>query len=238
MIRYDPNKLSHETLAVNWFFALEAKPDEMEKLFHESLRHHLTDFLNWLKYQGQAVIAIDEQGIWAAAWTIPDLSGAFFGAWFREEKRGTIAAVKFIRDAYRLAFEKYSVLIGLTKQPALHDLHLALGYDYLGEIPHYFDGQPGRMYVLTKENFYGRSRRRQRHVNHDDKPVLAPVDGALQNGKADDRGDVQPDGGSSPNGGSEREYSVHQRKPRRIAGSVQQELRGVEKSTGGERNGG
>lgn len=156
MIAYEREK--HEVLLVEWFYKLQQDPVEYENLFAKPLRN-LTTLLNWAANQAQLMIAYDTT-LWAAAWVTPVLSGAEFGAWIRKDKRKSISQVAFIHQCYKKALEVFPVLIGITRQPHLHQLHLSLGYQLVGEIPHLFDGLPAMVYSLTKESY--ESRRKQK----------------------------------------------------------------------------
>jgi len=216
LIIYDPAK--HEMLLLKWYLDIMAKPDEFQKLFMKPLRQ-LTAMLTWAATQVRMGFEMDGDGISMIAWVEPCMSGAFFGAWVREEQRKGIKQFTFIRQAYKWALEFFPVLIGVTKQPELHDLHIALGYQYVGKIEHLFDDDPAMLYMLDREHFYGRRRRKdlnlkQQHIQ----PVraIAGVDGAAtEPGIADGVAAVgSADHGSAANGGRKRAHPNHKRKPR------------------------
>jgi hypothetical protein len=145
---YDPAK--DELLVLYWFLNLRSDPVEFENLFCEPLRN-LTTILSWTKNSVSLMIDVDDDGIRFAAWCSPYLSGAEFGCWLRKDSRRTKAALRFISEALDRALSQYPTLMGLTRQPDLHLVHIGLGYDYLGEIPEMFDGKPARVYILTRQ---------------------------------------------------------------------------------------
>lgn len=215
---YDPSL--HEMLAVKWFCDLRQKPDEFEKLFMAPLRQ-LTPFLAWAATV-KVIIDFDQQGISKAAWVEPMMSGAFFGAWMREDVRGTFGALGFIRKAYKWAFEMYPVLIGITKQPELEKVHLALGYEKMEpKIPHLFDGQDAWVYILERGNFYGCRRRQdeQRKLNgkHElPRPVLREDSGTgVENHSTDLPNAGGTDQPSAFDGWGEREHPGDKLKTRK-----------------------
>lgn len=174
---YDPAK--HETLVVKWYLSeLRADPDELKRLFHTSLALSLTKILWWAAHEVKLAFEFDAQGIWAAAWLSPYMSGAEAGGWIRKDRRATIGAYRFIRHFYDAALQHFPVIVGITKQPELHDLHLALGYRYVGEIPALFDSVPAKIYAMTQESrreaphgIFHRARRHDETPAHDVDPA-------------------------------------------------------------------
>ena len=208
-----------ELLILYWFLKLRADPAEFENLFMESVRN-LTGMLYWAKNSVAMMIDVDDDGIRFAAWLAPFLSGAELGAWARKSLRGTKAHLKFMDGVYEKALADFPVLIGLTKQPALHNLHLKLGYEFKCEIPALFDGAPLRVYSMTKES---RAKRREirnagRHIEgniqHDGEQSVLPAHRKVRKiVPAVSEGVRATGNGSSENGGSERADTDH--KPRR-----------------------
>lgn len=218
---YDPEK--DELLVLYWFLTLRADPVEFENLFCEPLRG-LTQILNWAAHSANIMIDVDDGGIRFAAWVVPYLSIAEFGAWSRKDSRGTKAHLKFMDLAYEKALEQYPVLIGLTKQPKLHNLHLSLGYEFRTEFPMAFDGKPARVYVLTRESRANRhlarkeikdGRRKQQQNEHGNgKQPVRTTNRKVREVIPASSEDIRIAGaGSSENGRSERSNSDH--KPRR-----------------------
>ena len=162
MILYDPK--THEALLVAWHYSLRENPEEHANLFMEPLRN-LTALLNWAANDVRLMISWDARGLWAASWVEPVMSGAFFGFWLRKDMRGTPAAVAFANGSYDKALEHFPVLIGITKQPRLHAIHLRMGYEYVGTVESLFDDAPARVYKMTKETRNGR-RRKNEQIEH------------------------------------------------------------------------
>jgi hypothetical protein len=240
LTQYDPKNPLHEWMAVGWFSMLQADPDEFNKLFSKSL-HSLAAFLNWAKNTVAIAWDCDDEGPWICAWVEPCLSGAYAGAWISKKYRGTIQSVVFMNQFYKRSLERFPVLLGLTKQKELHDLHIALGYKFGCKIPGFFDGDDALLYVMTRES---RKERRSNHNGrrhgkniigneHAEQPVHSGVDETLQHGEADAERAVSADAERPPDGGSERANTVHKRKPRRIAAGVQHQPASAQESTRG-----
>lgn len=138
-------------MLVKWVLDLKADPAELNLLFHKSL-HGVTQLLNWMASSVKLMFKVDDEGIWAACWAEPCLSGAYVGAWIRKGKRQTRAALKFMNEAYEILLSKCQVLLGLTKQERLHNLHLKLGYKFMCTIPKFWDGDDVMLYAMTAES--------------------------------------------------------------------------------------
>lgn len=152
MIAYDPHNSNHGTLLLHWYCHLVATGD-MNRLFtHEA--HALQDFLRVFEDK-QLFFWCDDKGIYVAAWTAPCLGAVFFSLWIREDKRHSKQAYCCVCDAYDAVFHHWPTLMGLTKQKALLDEHVKMGYTIEGRIPQLWDGFDAWLVVLTKENYYG-----------------------------------------------------------------------------------
>lgn len=210
-----------ESLIVGWYFSLKSDPVEFSNLFMKPLRN-LTHLLLWAERDVKVMFEEDEDGIWACSWAEPYGSDAFFGSWIRKDKRGTFAAVAFIRRCFRLCFEHFHAIIGITKQPDLDKLHLALGYRFVGEFSTLFDGSPARVYELTSEAFHERRRREKQSVGEqlDILSVRADSGEVRQERAADLPATEQPDRRGDQNGRSELRDTPDKpkrgRKPRHV----------------------
>ena len=208
-VEYDAAK--HEALVADWWFRrLAPDPDERNRLFHSSL-HSLTKILWWAAHDVKLAFEYDADGISMAAWISPYMSGAEAGAWLRADKRRTVAAFKFIRKFYDAALQHFPVIVGLTKQPELHDLHLALGYRYVGEIPSLFDSVPAKIYAMTSESRreapHGRFVKSNKHHTEHER-IHAPAPEPVPIGKTD------PDDIGSADGGRSEDWWSQQPNPR------------------------
>jgi hypothetical protein len=232
LTQYDPKNPLHEWMAVGWFSTLQADPDEFNKLFAKPLRN-LTAFLNWTKNTVLIAWNTDDEGPWICAWIEPCLSGAYAGAWVSKKYRGTIQAMVFMNQFYKRSLEMFPVLLGLTKQPELHDLHLALGYEFARKLPGIFDGDDGFLYVMDREsrkerrsNYDGRRRRLRKNIagNEPEQQRVHPaIDESVQHGEADAEHAVIAGDIGATDRRRQCADTIHRRKPRKLAGGVQQE---------------
>jgi hypothetical protein len=223
---YEADK--HELLMLYWYLELRKDRTEFENLFAEPLRN-LTSILSWAKNSVSIMFDNDDAGIRFAAWCAPYLSGAEFGAWSRHDVRGSKAHLRFMDQAYDKALSQYPTLIGLTKQPQLHNIHLKMGYEFKCEIPGLFDGAPALVYIMTAESRANRAearriinngRRQQQQDKHGNGKQPIRTSHRKVREVVSPRGEgVRVSGnGSTQNGGSERADTDHQprrgRKPR------------------------
>jgi hypothetical protein len=212
MTLYDPS--THEPLLVAWFYELKQDDVEFRNLFAKPLRR-LGPLLHWAEFQVKIMYELGDDGMIAmAAWVTPLMSAGEFGAWIRKDYRGSVSSVRFIRKCYKTCFETFPTLVGITKQPDLHELHLALGYRYLGEVEHLFDHEAARVYVLSREAFYGRKFQEHEHVVIE-QPLRGRTRAVRKVGAAAVQGTEQPDQPSTENGRSERGDTGGEHQPRR-----------------------
>jgi hypothetical protein len=190
MIDYDKEK--HEDLLIAWYYAqLRAEPEEFAKLFMKPLRS-LTALLNWAAHTVHLMLSVDERGIWGAAWVAPEMSGAYFGTWLRKDHRKSVSGYAFVRHAQLEALEVFPILMGVTCQPSLHKVHLALGYELGCKLPKLWDGNDAWLYILTKETIADGRRRRQEQLDDHHIPLRS---GAVGDGQPTQSGD---DAGAEP----------------------------------------
>lgn len=144
-------KSKHEWAAVAWFGHLLDSGD-LPKLFLPPL-HNLTDFLG-LFASGHVLLMFDAdtKGIWFATWVEPFASGAFFSLWVRPDYRKRSAALRNVNFVYDQAIKKFPVLIGVTRQPELHEMHLKVGYKFVGDVPKLLNGEKAMVYCMTRES--------------------------------------------------------------------------------------
>ena len=226
MIEYSQK---YESLIVQWYYQLRSDPVEFENLFDEPVRH-LSTFLNYIEHRVKLVFQYDDDGIKYAGWIEPWMKGAFFGFWSRKNERRRVGQVAFIHRVLQRSLQAYPVIIGITRRPELHDVHLALGYERLGDgIPYLFDGKTVFVYVLTQESYdkrrlnhdgrrQGRRRERIRHDEQraDEQPLRAPVGSIREGGVAGLPDASEPNQSSPKHGRRKRANPDHKLKHRRV----------------------
>lgn len=181
MIEYLPE---HEPLVVAWYYELQRDPREFEQLFMAPLRS-LTELLHWAKHQVKFIFASDGT-IWAAGWFEPIGSSAFYGCWIRKDRRGTPSSYAFVRRCHREGLQRFEELIGITCQPELEKVHLALGYEKMPTELHLFDKRKTWVYILNKD---GLKRKHERRNRRDDALQPDPLDPFDQREDGADRHD-------------------------------------------------
>lgn len=102
------------------------------------------------------IYGIDDKGlINKAAWG--QLVGAtgvvFFSIWLRPSQRRK-DALAFSIKAYQITFNIADMILGVTKQEGLLSTHKHFGYKIIAKLPRIWEGEPGYLLSLTKEDFY------------------------------------------------------------------------------------
>lgn len=152
MISYDLTNNSHVAILVSWWSSLT--DEDRANLFSPAL-HKLGPFLQFFT-AAQLMFAVDVRGVTVAAWTEPMFDGALFSLYVRPECRCSLLAWKEVEQAYETALSVYPVLVGQTRQSALHAIHLKMGYTYAGRLNHVFAGGPVYFYELDREHWRAR----------------------------------------------------------------------------------
>ena len=151
---YVPDFNQDATLA-NWYKFLIENGDFV-KVFSESQKP-LSKFMKIFETPCVLVYAIDDEGdIWNAIWFTPfgdEPTASFVGYWTREGMRGSKKHLAVTKLVYSMAFQFFSVLIGVTKHEHLLRIHRKLGYNILGKIPYFMEGGDGWVLYLTEEDF-------------------------------------------------------------------------------------
>ncbi len=79
--------------------------------------------------------------------------GYFFSTWTVASLRGTRTQIQLLHVIYEGLFKFADVLVGVTKQKELLDVHRKGGYVYSGAVPYFFDSDPAYMVYLTKPGY-------------------------------------------------------------------------------------
>lgn len=152
MIAFDVQNNSHVAILISWWSSLT--DDDRANLFYPTV-HKLGPFLHYFETV-QLMFAVDTQGLTVAAWTESMFDGALFSLYVRPDCRRLQRAWKEVEQAYETAFSVYPALVGQTRQPALHAIHLKMGYQFAGRLNHIFGGGPIFFYELDREHWRGR----------------------------------------------------------------------------------
>lgn len=79
--------------------------------------------------------------------------GYFFSNWIAKPLRGTRRQLRLMHAIYEGTFEFADVLVGMTKQKNLLDIHQKIGYVYGCVVPYFFDSDPAYIVYLTKSGY-------------------------------------------------------------------------------------
>ena len=86
-------------------------------------------------------------------WFTPWLNSAWMGLWIREDKRHSKEAFRNLIDLMNEALELVPVIMGVTRQPELIEIHRKLGYDISMVVNNLYGDFPGWIVSLHKSNF-------------------------------------------------------------------------------------
>jgi len=122
--------------------------------FLHASAHGLPGFLGLFQPPANLLYAHAEGlGIWLAVWVSPYFDVGSISVWVHPSRRHTKEAVRLIIQAYRLAFQQWPVLIGLTKVKPLLSVQERMGYTVVGSIPKLMGEGDTWIMALTPENF-------------------------------------------------------------------------------------
>lgn len=150
---------TEEWLLIDWYHKLVTSGD-MNTTMMSDMRY-LSNFLLYFRPKVTLAYASDNNGIWFASWVEPFMAGAFFGLWIRQDKRHIPSAYRLLSEAYDEAFKVFTVLIGISCQEHLRDIHRKMGYSHLGTVPAIWDGNPADVYFMTREMWEAKNGRRR-----------------------------------------------------------------------------
>ena len=158
---YQPRS-EQDVLVAGWWKFLN-DTHELHKLFPAS-QQSLSSFLTSFARPVELVFQLNDGGeICRAAWFSPSMQvGAEGGMWIHPDLRASKDSMAFVLRCLEVALDTWGVVFGITKQPALLDAHIQLGYTVSEELPNAWDGESAWIVMLTKAAFqearHGRSK--------------------------------------------------------------------------------
>ena len=158
---YQPRSEQDVLVAGWWKFLRDS--NELHKLFPAS-QHSLSSFLASFARPVELVFQLNDGGeVCRAAWFSPSMQvGAEGGMWIHPDLRASKDSMAFVLRCLEVALDTWGVVFGITKQPALLDAHIQLGYTVSEELPNAWDGESAWIVMLTKAAFqearHGRSK--------------------------------------------------------------------------------
>jgi hypothetical protein len=130
--------------------------EEFGNLIAESARS-LSAFYTLFKPPNVMAYTVQEQKLESVHWAEPVSSSPhaiFFSSWCSKELRGTKRQALVMTTVYEVLFNLgKSVILGITKQEKLLDLHRKLGYVIMESVPYLFDHDAAWIMYLTKPAF-------------------------------------------------------------------------------------
>lgn len=149
---YQPHSEQDVLVAGWWKFLCDT--DELHKLFPAS-QHSLSSFLASFARPVELVFQLNDGGeVCRAAWFSPSMQvGAEGGMWIHPDLRASKDSMAFVLRCLEVALDTWGVVFGVTKQPALLDAHIQLGYTVSEELPNAWDGDSAWIVILTKRAF-------------------------------------------------------------------------------------
>ena len=145
----------HDILLLKWWVHLNNTGD-FDRLFGDSQRP-LAKFLRIFTPPCVLILAIENDNTWAAIWFTPAgerADAAFVGYWCDESKRGSRKHMALSVFTYDMAFKFWKVLVGVTKQECLLAIHRKAGYNIVGQVPYFMEGEDAWVLYLTEDNWH------------------------------------------------------------------------------------
>lgn len=167
-----------DVLVGRWYMQMVADGD-LDGLFTRDSRTLGAVFAQ-VRRPHTLVYARDDDGLWFTVWGVQLLSGTFLGLWVRRDRRRSREALRAVLDALAWYLEALPLVLGVTKQANHLREHRRLGYDVVGKIEGWFDGEDAWIVKLTRERLHATLERYRRRWPWATSPEVA----ALTNGTA------------------------------------------------------
>ena len=152
MYLYNSRDNNHNLLVQQLWMELE-KSGDLQKMFFKGEQTSSYDFMTLLASPRWSFFDVDEKGIWMLVWFTPWLNSAWMGLWCREDMRPHLSFSKNLFKIMSEAFKLTPVIMGVTQQPDLLEIHKKLGYNISLVVPELFGDSPGWMVYLHKNDF-------------------------------------------------------------------------------------
>lgn len=162
MDAYEPN-FDGDLALLAWWLHL-GETGDLERVFARGAQR-LGMFMRQFDAPVELLYRKDEKGWAAAAWTWPLMDGCTFNLWVREDCRHSVSTLHFVREAMTRAFEKYPVVLFVTRNASVLEQAKAFGFKFLGDIPYFFDGESALVGVATPFDFEAATQPTQRETH-------------------------------------------------------------------------
>lgn len=149
MIYYN-RSFEHDALLLQWYQEL-LRSGDIDITFMPSSKP-LGTWINLFR-TAHLWFDADERGIWWAGWFEPAYGGVMYAMWCRADRRKSICNVEHTMEALEGALAAWGTVFGITKQPALLEVHRRLGYTIVADIPGLWESGSAWLVVLTADGF-------------------------------------------------------------------------------------
>ena len=149
---YHPTSF-HDWLLVDLWGKMQRSGDLEKTMLRGS--QALFEFMKVLA-RPDTYFAYDDSGPYFVAWCEPVMCGVALGFWVREDKRASRACLQLAHMLLNKLFQKYPTIVVITKDPAIQHFHQHFGFQFVGEIPHIYDGERAYISALTQEQYFAR----------------------------------------------------------------------------------
>ena len=126
---------------------------EIDQIFMQDIHSPVRFFALFTQPQ-ELYFEADTDGIYLAAWYQPWLNGTIQSMYMREDVRHSPKVAKMWFRLINRVFEVYPVILGVTKQQHILDMHLRLGYSVSTVVPDLFGDQEHGWIVSLHKNDY------------------------------------------------------------------------------------
>ena len=152
MYLYNSRDNNHNLLVQQLWMELE-KSGDLKKMFFEKEQTSSYDFMTLLANSYMAFFDVVEKGTWMLVWFNPWLNGTWMGLWCREDMRFKMSFSKNLFTIMTEAFKLTPLIMGVTKQPDLLEIHKKLGYNISLIVPELYGDDPGWIVALHRNDF-------------------------------------------------------------------------------------
>lgn len=147
MERYTPGFLNDLELLA-WYLHL-GETGDIDTAFGR-VANCLTLFVKLFDAPTELWFARDKNGWYAACWLTPIMDGVTYSLWLREDHRQSKdTGLAFIEETVNYAAKTWPVVLFLTRNEAVAKMSKHFGFQPLGSIPYFFDGDAAHVGVMT-----------------------------------------------------------------------------------------
>lgn len=152
MLQFSPHDPDHILLVQNLWNTLNEVGDlELVFMKHEATTAY--QLMTILAPPNYGFMDIDDKGVWMAVWFSSWMNAAWMSLWVRKDMRHSMKLHKNLFPVMREAFKLVPLIMGVTKQPEILEIHRKLGYDISIVVPDLYGDKPGWIVQLHRDQF-------------------------------------------------------------------------------------